>query len=102
LPSENAIEIRALSKEFGNTRPVDDVSFTVRSGDIFGFMGHNGAGKTTTIRILLGLLFRRAEARLFSITTSSKTASMFAALAAICPTDMACPKSLQPVNFSVT
>ena len=56
LLNENAIEIRALSKDFGNTRAVDDVSFTVRSGDIFGFMGHNGAGKTTTIRILLGLL----------------------------------------------
>jgi ABC-2 type transport system ATP-binding protein len=56
LPNENAIEIRALSKDFGNTRAVDDVSFTIRSGDIFGFMGHNGAGKTTTIRILLGLL----------------------------------------------
>jgi ABC-2 type transport system ATP-binding protein len=56
VPNENAIEIRALSKDFGNTRAVDDVSFTVCSGDIFGFMGHNGAGKTTTIRILLGLL----------------------------------------------
>jgi ABC-2 type transport system ATP-binding protein len=56
LPNENAIEICALSKDFGKTRAVDDVSFTVRSGDIFGFMGHNGAGKTTTIRILLGLL----------------------------------------------
>jgi ABC-2 type transport system ATP-binding protein len=56
LLNENAIEIRALSKDFGNTRAVDDVSFAVRSGDVFGFMGHNGAGKTTTIRILLGLL----------------------------------------------
>jgi ABC-2 type transport system ATP-binding protein len=56
LPNETAIEIRGLSKDFGNMRAVDDVSFTVRSGDIFGFMGHNGAGKTTTIRILLGLL----------------------------------------------
>jgi ABC-2 type transport system ATP-binding protein len=56
LPNKDAIEIRALSKDFGDTRAVDDVSFTVRSGDIFGFMGHNGAGKTTTIRILLGLL----------------------------------------------
>jgi ABC-2 type transport system ATP-binding protein len=56
LPNENAIEIRALSKDFGNTRAIDDLSFSVRCGDIFGFMGHNGAGKTTTIRILLGLL----------------------------------------------
>jgi ABC-type multidrug transport system ATPase subunit len=52
----NAVEIRGLSKAFGDTLAVDDVSFAVRPGEIFGFMGHNGAGKTTTIRMLLGLL----------------------------------------------
>src|SRR5215813_7849883 len=52
----NAIEIRGLSKAFGDTIAVEDVSFAVRPGEIFGFMGHNGAGKTTTIRMLLGLL----------------------------------------------
>jgi ABC-2 type transport system ATP-binding protein len=52
----NAIEIRGLSKAFGDTLALDDVSFAVRPGEIFGFMGHNGAGKTTTIRMLLGLL----------------------------------------------
>jgi ABC-type glutathione transport system ATPase component len=52
----NAIDIRGLSKAFGDTLAVDDVSFAVRPGEIFGFMGHNGAGKTTTIRMLLGLL----------------------------------------------
>jgi ABC-2 type transport system ATP-binding protein len=51
-----AIDIRGLSKSFGGTVAVDDVSFTVRSGEVFGFMGHNGAGKTTTLRMLLGLL----------------------------------------------
>jgi ABC-2 type transport system ATP-binding protein len=41
---------------FGETIAIEDVSFAVRPGEIFGFMGHNGAGKTTTIRMLLGLL----------------------------------------------
>jgi ABC-2 type transport system ATP-binding protein len=53
---DSAIEIRGLSKDFGATTAVDDVTFTVRRGEVFGFMGHNGAGKTTTLRMLLGLL----------------------------------------------
>jgi ABC-2 type transport system ATP-binding protein len=55
-PGDNAIEIRGLSKSFGETRAVIDVTFAVRRGEVFGFMGHNGAGKTTTLRMLLGLL----------------------------------------------
>jgi ABC-2 type transport system ATP-binding protein len=51
-----AIETRGLSKIFVGTTAVDDVTFTVRRGEVFGFMGHNGAGKTTTLRMLLGLL----------------------------------------------
>ena len=50
------IELRNLRKVFGKTVAVDDVSFQIAHGEIFGFMGHNGAGKTTTIRMLLGLL----------------------------------------------
>jgi ABC-2 type transport system ATP-binding protein len=53
---ENAIEIRGLTKLFGAKRAVDGVSFGVRPGEVFGFMGHNGAGKTTTLRMLLGLI----------------------------------------------
>ena len=56
MPSDSAIEIRHLSKSFGETRAVIDVTFDVRNGEVFGFMGHNGAGKTTTLRMLLGLL----------------------------------------------
>jgi ABC-2 type transport system ATP-binding protein len=54
--SGNAIEVRHLSKSFGKFRAVDDVSFDVREGEIFGFLGANGAGKSTTIRMLCGLL----------------------------------------------
>ena len=51
-----AIDIRGLSKYFNGAVAVDNVTFTVRLGEVFGFMGHNGAGKTTTLRMLLGLL----------------------------------------------
>jgi ABC-2 type transport system ATP-binding protein len=50
------IEIHRLCKRYGSFVAVDEVSFTVQPGEIFGFLGPNGAGKTTTIRILAGLL----------------------------------------------
>lgn len=52
---ENVIEIHGLTKRFGNFTAVDDISFSVRRGEIFGFLGANGAGKTTAMRILCGL-----------------------------------------------
>ena len=51
-----AIEIQSLSKRFGATLAVDDLSFEVRPGAVTGFLGPNGAGKTTTLRALLGLI----------------------------------------------
>ena len=53
--SEPLIEVRHLSKQYGEATVVDDVSFTVNGGEIFGLLGPNGAGKTTTILMLLGL-----------------------------------------------
>jgi ABC-2 type transport system ATP-binding protein len=52
----NAIEVRHLTRRFGQFVAVDDVTFEVRRGEIFGFLGSNGAGKSTTIRMLCGLL----------------------------------------------
>ena len=52
----NAIEVVGLTRAFGAFLAVDDVTFTVRTGEIFGFLGPNGAGKTTTIKMLTGLL----------------------------------------------
>ena len=51
-----AIELERLTKRYGARRGIDDVSFRVPAGAIFGFIGPNGAGKTTTIRVLLGLI----------------------------------------------
>ncbi len=51
-----AIEVEHLSRRFGAFKAVDDVSFSVGAGEIFGYLGANGAGKSTTIRMLCGLL----------------------------------------------
>ena len=51
-----AISARGLVRKFGNFTAVNDVSFTVRRGEIFGFLGPNGSGKTTVIKMLTGLL----------------------------------------------
>ena len=53
---ENVIEIKNLTKSYGKSRGVIDVSLSVEAGDIFGFLGPNGAGKSTTIRSMLGFL----------------------------------------------
>ncbi len=50
-----AVDIEHVSKRFGSTQAVDDVSFDIRGGEIFGLLGPNGAGKTTTIRMVLDL-----------------------------------------------
>jgi len=52
----NTIEVRNLKKYFGQTHAVDDISFSVEKGEIFGFLGPNGAGKTTTIRCLMDFI----------------------------------------------
>jgi len=52
----NSIEVNNLTKKFGDFAAVDNVNFTVKQGEIFGFLGANGAGKSTTIRMLIGVL----------------------------------------------
>jgi ABC-2 type transport system ATP-binding protein len=51
----HTIEVTHIAKSFGATRAVEDVSFTVGRGEIFGLLGPNGAGKTTTIRVMLDI-----------------------------------------------
>jgi ABC-2 type transport system ATP-binding protein len=53
---ENAVEFRDLTKYYGDSLGVANLSFSVEPGEVFGFLGPNGAGKTTAIRILMGLI----------------------------------------------
>lgn len=50
------LEIKNVSKSFGRTKIIDNLTFSVNSGEIFGFLGPNGAGKTTTMKMVLGLI----------------------------------------------
>ena len=49
------IEIKKVTKRYGDKKALDEVSFTVNDGDIFAFIGHNGAGKTTLIKSIVGI-----------------------------------------------
>jgi ABC-2 type transport system ATP-binding protein len=56
MPEQPPIEVRGLTKRYGSTVAVDDLSFSVPAGRVTGFLGPNGAGKTTTLRAVLGLV----------------------------------------------
>jgi ABC-2 type transport system ATP-binding protein len=55
MKNEIAIKAENLTKKFGDFTAVDAISFEVKKGEIFGFLGANGAGKTTAMRMLCGL-----------------------------------------------
>lgn len=54
--TDTTVTLTNLTKVYGESKAVDDVSFNVKRGELFGFLGPNGAGKTTTIKMLIGLL----------------------------------------------
>ena len=64
--SDPIVEVEGLWKTFGEVSAVEDLSFTVERGQVYGLLGPNGAGKTTTLRVLMGLERpTRGSARLF-------------------------------------
>jgi len=71
------IEVEGLAKSFAETKAVNDISFSVESGELFGFLGPNGAGKTTTINMLTGLA--RADSGFMRIAGVDCTANPKAA-----------------------
>jgi ABC-2 type transport system ATP-binding protein len=74
---EHPIEVRELTKAFGDFVAVDHVSFRVNKGEVYGWLGPNGAGKTTTIRMLLGLLKPTAgEARVLGFNPATEAKVM--------------------------
>src|SRR5678816_563270 len=56
MPDDLAIDVRGMTKRFGDRIVVNEIALQVRTGEIYGFLGPNGSGKTTFIRMLLGLL----------------------------------------------
>jgi ABC-2 type transport system ATP-binding protein len=69
-----AISVENLSKQFGDIRALESVSFTVAEGEVFGYLGPNGAGKTTTIRILTGITTPTSgSARIFDLDITRDT-----------------------------
>ena len=64
----NAIDINNLTKYYGKSRGIENVTFSVEEGEIFGFIGPNGAGKSTTIRTILSLIYPTSgEAKIFGM-----------------------------------
>lgn len=74
MSSVPAIELNSVTRRFGNFTAVDDLSFSVKQGEIFGLLGPNGAGKTTTINLILGLLqIQQGEIHVLGFNVSSQT-----------------------------
>jgi ABC-2 type transport system ATP-binding protein len=76
-----AIETEGLTKRYGRHRGIEDVSFAVAPGEVFGFLGPNGAGKTTTIRTLLDLIHPTSgSARVFGLDSRRESVAIRARL----------------------
>lgn len=79
LDLQHPIVVQNLTKKFGDFVAVDDVSFRVNAGEVFGWLGPNGAGKTTTIRMLLGLLHPTSgSTHVLGLNSSTQTKAMHA------------------------
>jgi len=77
----SVIETERLTKSYGSVRGIEDVTFMVEAGEVFGFLGPNGAGKTTTIRTLLDLLHPTSgSARIFGLDSRRESVAIRARL----------------------
>ena len=75
--ANTVIQTQALTRRFGDTVAVNELSFDVHAGEIFGFLGHNGAGKTTTVRLLNGVLkFDGGDATVLGMSPASDGAAI--------------------------
>ena len=84
LNSEQVIEVRGLTKKFGNLTAVNNLDLNVYRGDVFGFLGPNGAGKSTTIRMLLSLIKPTSgEMKIFGKSISKDRKEIFSKIGAI-------------------
>ncbi len=78
MENETAIEVRSVTRRFGSLTAVDDLTFNVGKGEIFGLLGPNGAGKTTTINLILGLLkAQQGNIRVLGYDVASQTRQVY-------------------------
>ena len=78
MDKKPAIEVNSVSRQFGSLLAVDDLSFQVNQGEIFGLLGPNGAGKTTTINLILGLLSaHRGEISVLGFDIKTQTRQVY-------------------------
>src|SRR3954467_7236376 len=78
------VTVSHLSKKFRNHQVVDDLSFSVQEGDVYGFLGQNGAGKSTTIRMLLTLIApTKGDIELFGLNLRSHRIEILKQIGAI-------------------
>lgn len=78
MAQQNAIEVKSVTRKFGRLVAVDDLSFNVGQGEIFGLLGPNGAGKTTAINLILGLLkAHQGEIRVLGFDINSQTRQVY-------------------------
>jgi ABC-2 type transport system ATP-binding protein len=90
-----------LHKTFGDFKAVDDVSFTIGKGEIFGFLGPNGAGKTTTIRILSTVLEPDSGDVIIGGYSIKDNADEIRSLIGICPQELALYEDLSAIDNMV-
>lgn len=75
MTTTHVLQTHHLKKYFGATHAVEDISLSIKHGEIFGFLGPNGAGKTTTISMILGLMYPTAGESALSAVQPLKTAN---------------------------
>lgn len=84
---ENVLQTKHLTKIYGDYKSVNDVSMTIKKGDIYGFVGKNGAGKTTIIRLITGVVFKTCgEITLYGVSDEQNILKMRRRLAAVVET----------------
>ena len=99
LKEKGLIEIKNLTKDYGNSRGIFDINFSINKGEMIGFVGTNGSGKTTTIRSILGFIKPKIGAAYVNGMESWKNQDKIAKLVGYVPGEIAFPDLKTGVNF---
>jgi ABC-2 type transport system ATP-binding protein len=99
LKEKGLIEIKNLTKDYGNSRGIFDINFSINKGEMIGFVGTNGSGKTTTIRSILGFIKPNEGAAYVNGMEAWKNQDKIAKLVGYVPGEIAFPDLKTGVNF---